>query len=524
MIVAMNQNCSNIAKRIISKINSLGNIQTSMHLKNIALLLCLLLWIPIRVFAGESNSIAVVLKNIARNLKQETGVYILERGEQALMGRAWLADHAEKTIDVQYFIWSDDNIGRLAAEALVRAADRGVKVRVIVDDLLVDADTDTLLAIASHPNIDIRIYNPQQSVGVSSWKKMTNVLTGFRQVNQRMHDKTALFDGVVGITGGRNMADEYYDFDQTYNFRDRDILVVGAVVADMNTSFERFWQSKLSRPLERLLKKEFKQLETQQIELHIAALHRYAQDPSNYEPEIKKALIDLPQYFPTLLNDLVWTEARFISDMPGKNTNKFMLSGSGQTTEALIDVLSAAKKTITIQSPYLIMPDGGLEFFREKVQQGVVVKIITNSLASTDNLLAYSGYHKIRSDLLRAGIELYEFNPQPQIQEELVEHYKKFGKKPPIFALHAKTLVVDSETLYIGTFNFDPRSANLNTEVGVLVSNHQLAQQVEQAIQRDMEPQNSWKISSKASPDREVGFIKRLKLFGLKLLPIDSLL
>ena len=150
---------------------------------------------------------------------------MLDTGEEALLACAWLVDHAEKSIEVQYFIWSTDNVGILASEALLRAAERGVKVRVIVDDLLIDAPDKTLLALAKHPNADIRIYNPKHRVGTLMHKRIYNVVTNFRGVNQRMHDKTLMVHGIAGITGGRNMADEYFSYDHDYNFRDRDAAV-----------------------------------------------------------------------------------------------------------------------------------------------------------------------------------------------------------------------------------------------------------------------------------------------------------
>src|SRR5688572_276910 len=153
-----------------------------------------------------------------------TGSLVLEHGEQALLARAWLVDHARDSIEVQYFIWSTDNIGILASEALLRAAERGVAVRVIVDDLLIDAPDETLLALAAHPSIDIRIYNPMHSVGVPWYRRLWGAVTDFRGSNQRMHDKVLIVDGELAITGGRNMADEYFDYDHDYNFRDRDAL------------------------------------------------------------------------------------------------------------------------------------------------------------------------------------------------------------------------------------------------------------------------------------------------------------
>lgn len=218
-----------------------------------------------------------------------SGLCVLERGEEALVARAWLAEQATRTLDIQYFIWTTDNVGILAAETFLRAAERGVKVRVLVDDLLVDAPSEAMLALAAHPNIDIRIYNPRHKVGTSTLGRVGRLLTGFRASNQRMHDKTALFDGVVGITGGRNMADEYYDFDAAFAFRDRDALVAGPAVAAMGASFQRFWESPLAVPVERLLRKAETLPETR-IQAVYASLRAYAADPVNYAPDVRQAV------------------------------------------------------------------------------------------------------------------------------------------------------------------------------------------------------------------------------------------
>jgi len=201
------------------------------------------------VWPAELTGMAFIDQQI-QNHEGTTGMLVLDKGEEALFARAWLADHAQKSIEVQYFIWSTDNIGILATEALLRAAERGVKIRVIVDDLLIDAPDKSLLALALHPNIEIRIYNPQHSVGTPFHTRVVNVSTDFRGVNQRMHDKTFVVDGKVAITGGRNMADEYFDYDQKYNFRDRDALVLGKVVGDIQESFNQFWENDLSVQVE----------------------------------------------------------------------------------------------------------------------------------------------------------------------------------------------------------------------------------------------------------------------------------
>ena len=454
----------------------------------------------------------------------KTGVYILEKGEEALIGRAWLTENAARTIDVQYFIWSTDNIGTLAAEGLLRAAERGVRVRVLVDDLLIDAESKTLLVLAAHPNVHIRIYNPNLTVGVSFWERMGNAFTDFRSINQRMHDKTAIFDNVAGITGGRNMADEYFDFDHDYNFRDRDVLLLGRAVNDMTENFEEFWNSEFVHPVETILEIEHQAITEPEVEQYTRALHAYARDPENFEPEIREAIATIDEYFPALLDAMSWENALFISDTPGKNEGDAGLGGGGESTQILFDAVRNAKSSVLIQSPYLIMPEGGIELFQELVERGVRVRVSTNSLASTDNIPAFSGYYGQRDDLLDAGVELYEFKPHPAFKDELIERYPRLADKNPIFALHAKSMVVDDETVYIGTFNLDPRSTNLNTEVGLLVDSKELARQLTDSIERDMDPANSWHTTEEFNPDSEVSRGKRFKNWINWLLPMEPVL
>ncbi len=453
-----------------------------------------------------------------------TGVYVLEKGEESLIGRAWLAQHATRSIDIQYFIWSSDNIGTLAAEMLLSAAERGVAVRVLVDDVLVDADDRTLLLLSAHPKVQIRIYNPKISVGVGFWQRIKNAVTGFRDINQRMHDKTAIFDGVAGITGGRNMADEYFDYDHEYNFRDRDVLLLGHAVADMTENFEEFWNSDLAVPVERLLSEELTRLSPLDAMQRSEELHAYAADPANFEFGVRQAIDSTPDFFPHLLHTLVWADVSFLSDAPGKNSGSDGLGGGGESTYHLIDAVRNARESVLIQSPYLIFPEGGIELLGELTNKGVRVQISTNSLASTDNIQAFSGYQRQRQDILKAGVEIYEFMPEPNSHAQLVERYDRISHYAPVFGLHAKSMVIDGEIVFIGTFNLDPRSANLNTEVGMLARDRELARQVTESIETDMLPGNSWPTTLDFNPDFTVRRTKRFRTWINRLLPLDPIL
>ena len=372
--------------------------------------------------------------------------------------------------------------------------------------------------------MEIRIYNPNIAVGVGFWQKVKHAFSDFRAVNQRMHDKTAIFDGIAGITGGRNMADEYFDFDHEYNFRDRDILLLGSAVREMTENFEEFWQSEYAVDVESILAAQLEEVSVEDIREHARVLHAYAADERNFAPAVREAIGATSGSFEALLQSMVWDDMTFISDIPGKNAGDMGLGGGGESTRQLIAALQAAEASVLIQSPYLVMPDGGIEFFRDMVKRGVRVRISTNSLASTDNIQAFSGYANQREELLEAGIEIYEYKPYPAIRETLLERYPSIAENNPVFAIHAKSLVIDDSVAYIGTFNLDPRSANLNTEVGVLARNEQLAQQLAESIERDIRPENSWRTTLEFNPDGEVGRGKRFRVWINRLLPIEPVL
>jgi putative cardiolipin synthase len=422
---------------------------------------------------------------------------------------------------VQYFIWSTDNIGILASEALLRAAQRGVTVRVIVDDLLIDAPDATLLALAAHPNVDIRIYNPVHSVGVPWYRRLWSAVTEFRGSNQRMHDKVLIVDGELAITGGRNMADEYFDYNQAYNFRDRDALVMGAVVPSMRDSFERFWVSDLSVPVEQLLAGA--EPDAEAVEATYRELSEYAADGANFEPEVRAAIAAVPEDFARLAARLVWGEVDFVSDMPGKNSGTYGLGGGGLSSAALAALVSTAKEEVVIQSPYLVASEPAFALFQNLRARGVRIRIGTNSLASTDNLKAFSGYLDQRERLLEAGVEVFEYRPDPEVQREIMSRYSALRDSAPVFAVHAKTLVVDRRVAFVGTYNLDPRSENLNTEVGVVIHDAQQAAAVADAIGTDMLPGNSWNAATD-DPDRYASTAKRLRAWFTSWLPIDAVL
>ena len=477
-----------------------------------------------KIHRNESTTLSKELKDIAELMETKTGVYVLEDGSGSMVARAWLSEYAEKTIDIQYFIFSTDNVGLIACDYLIRAADRGVKVRIIVDDIMVDADIQDILIFDSHENISVKIYNPGVNLGKNIFNKIHKFTTDFRSANQRMHNKTFIVDGKAIITGGRNIADEYFDYDHEYNFRDRDILLLGKESKKVNSSFNAFWNSALSRNITDILNEKPKNIDS---ENKFDKLHEYACNPANFWPQVRERIATLPTTFNTIKNsgNLVWLDhVDFISDVPGKNDGSNGLGGGGKSTTALINLVKNAKSTIAIQTPYLITSELSQNLFKEAVNRGVKIRILTNSLASTDNVEAFSSYQSDREKLLNTGVRIFEFRPDAAERTKIMtgELQEKLNHKP-IFGLHAKSMVIDNKITVIGTFNLDPRSANLNTECIVIVDSEKISAGVLKGMELEFKPENSWETTLEYNPDSEVTKYKRLKTWTRKIIPKEIL-
>jgi len=464
------------------------------------------------VHSTSSISLSEYLAPFSGQMKNKTGVYVLEQGTEAMLSRAWLSEHAQETIDVQYFIFSADNVGLIATDYLVKAAERGVKVRVLVDDIMVDASGDELLKLAAHENFSIKIYNPKANVGKNIAEKFINLTTDFHSLNQRMHNKTFTVDGKVSITGGRNVADEYFGYDHKFNFRDRDVLLVGGISHEIGSSFNHFWDNELSVPVEQLITSNNKH------DTNYDALHQYACNPTNFVPQVREQINDIPKAFLEIkeAGQFHWLEGvEYISDIPGKNNQNKFLAGGGISTDRLISLVKNAKKSVIIQTPYLVTTSLSRNLFKTLVDRGVEVKILTNSLASNDNLEAFSGYQRDRKTLLETGVLIYEFKPDAKIRQKIMSDVMhKQLKVVPIFGLHAKSMVIDDEITVIGTFNVDPRSANLNTESITIIPSKKIALSVKKGMLEEMKPENAWQTTLHWNPDGEVSYLKQ---FSVKL-------
>jgi putative cardiolipin synthase len=476
------------------------------------------------IHRNDSISLSKELEAIRKQMDSLTGVYVLEDGSGSMVARAWLSEYAEETIDIQYFIFSMDNIGLIACDYLIRAADRGVKIRIIVDDIMVDADIEDILTFNSHENITVKIYNPGVNLGKNIFSKIKKFSTDFRGANQRMHNKTFIVDGKLVITGGRNIADEYFDYDHEYNFRDRDILLLGKVSKQVNTSFNEFWNSELSKNVTDVIEEEEDIVYPKN---RFDNLHEYACNPYNFWPQVRERIAKLPTTFSAIKNsgDLVWLDdVQFISDLPGKNDGKNGLGGGGISTSALIELIKNAKSSIDIQTPYLITTALSQNLFRKAVERGVKIRILTNSLASTDNVEAFSSYQSDRETLLETGVRIFEFRPDAEKRTRIMSgELQETLDYKPIFGLHAKSMVIDKKITVIGTFNLDPRSANLNTECIVIVTSDTISKGVLTEMEEEFGPENSWETTVDYNPDLEVDNMKRLKTWTRKIIPKEIL-
>ena len=449
----------------------------------------------------------------------ETYAYVLEEGEEAIFTRAWLSQNSITTIDIQYFIFSLDNVGIIALDYLLRAADRGVKIRMLVDDIMLDVTETDVLALNAHPNFEIRIYNANP--GKNRVQQAYNAATDFQGINQRMHNKTFVVDGHVAITGGRNIADEYFDYDQQYNFRDRDVMLIGVGADSIQQSFDSFWE----HPLAMTIAEHDKSDSHGNDELY-QRIHAYACDTENFWPEIRALIDGVPEAIPRLqaagkLHAL--EKFTFVSDVPGKNESHGF-TGGGRSTDALLQLVQQSQESVMIQSPYLVLTEMGLGLFQAATKRGVAVTILTNSLCSTDNLEAFNGYQRIRSALLAAGVQVYEYRPDAAIRKRLITAEKqKQIDYVPTFGLHAKSMVVDHQTTVIGTFNLDPRSANLNTECIAIMESEAMASQVEALMMEELLPENAWHTTAFSNPDFEAGIWKRFKTWTRRLVPAKIL-
>ena len=467
----------------------------------------------------------------ADNIEHST-MYLIGEGIDAFLTRMALLSKAERSVDVQYFIWKSDIIGKLLMHKMLEVADNGVRVRLLLDDLNLDSDTKAILfAMDHHELIDVRIYNPFSSSGY----KAPAALTDTARINRRMHNKSFTVDSQYTIVGGRNIEESYFSANVSSNYADLDIVAVGPVVAEVNEQFDIYFNSPLAIPGYVFAEHKSQKNSLAAVKQDLADYVLSVQD-SDYAQDLKNSLM-----YQHIVNGFAGGnegvtyqgKVYVIYDSPEKTLGKSEL----ETTYLITMLRPHVDKivhSLELISPYFVPGELGTQHLVSLVNKGIKVRVITNSLASTDGIMAQSGYARQRYNLLKGGVELYELKPKAKSKASRSLSHSAEAKS----ALHAKTYIFDRKEVYIGSFNFDPRSAKINTELGLVCETPEMAAYIatelfdknikeaayqailqddevvwldtshEQVIVHDVQPETSW--------------WRRFNLSLYSLLPIES--
>ncbi len=459
----------------------------------------------------------------------ESGIVFLQNAYDAFAARALLAEGADATLDVQYYIWQADITGIMLLDVLYRAAERGVRVRLLLDDNGISGLDDTLAALHTHPNIEVRLFNPF----VVRSPKWIGYLTSFSRLNHRMHNKSFTADNQAAIIGGRNIADEYFGAGSGALFADLDVLAIGPVVNELSRDFDRYWASASAYPASAILPEPGAEDLAKVVET--ARECSASTEASQYvcavaESEFLKNLLagDL---------EFVWSPVSMVSDDPAKVLGE--KSEKGLMSRQLAQAMGNPEHSITLVSPYFIPTKAGVEMFRKLESQGVQLRVLTNSLEANDVAMVHAGYAKYRKPLLEAGVQLYELRKvagEKPVERSLQDNLMGSSSS----SLHAKTFAVDGKRLFVGSFNFDPRSVHINTELGFVIESPELAGLMESHFEEQVRVtayevvldddgdlrwiERNGEEEVRHSSDPGVGLLKRMLVSVFSVLPIEGLL
>jgi putative cardiolipin synthase len=467
-----------------------------------------------------------------------SGIYSLASPLDAFVARAVLARAADRALDVQYYIWHADTTGYLLLEELWKAAERDVRIRLLLDDNGTHGLDAAIATLDAHPNIEVRLFNPF----VNRKLRFLGYVTDFNRLNRRMHNKSFTADNHATIVGGRNVGDEYFGAGEGMVFADLDVVAFGRVVADVSDAFDQYWNSESAYPADLILGKAAPD-GVEKLEAKFAAV-RAAPEAVQYLKELERTRLAEQLRSDTLPLD--WAVTRLVYDDPVKG------AGEADRSELLFTRLTEAigtpQRELDLISPYFVPGKNGTEALSAMAQRGVALRILTNSLAATDVGAVHAGYAKRRAPLLRGGVKLYELKPDAGAADAAADQPKRDKKGvggssggSSAASLHAKTFAVDRERVFVGSFNFDPRSVNLNTEMGVVIDSPKLADAVSSTLDRELERQ-AYEVKLapddrglewlERTPQGEVrytsepnsGFFKRFGVGFMSILPIEWML
>jgi cardiolipin synthase C len=487
----------------------------------------------------EQTKLGQRLEPRAREHQGMAGLRLIANGVACFRARIEMAALAEKTLDVQYFSIESDRTGRLFIESLLDAADRGVRVRILVDDSKAVGRDAEIGALAAHPSIELRVFNPFSYRGPLEFMRAAEFALNERRLTYRMHNKLFVVDNELALIGGRNIGDSYFAASETMEFGDYDMLVSGPMVRQLSGSFDAFWNSPLAIPIQNLVifkpTKERLDAYRESLRKHHATMDgtEYSRPMSDGGPVANILSGKRP---------LIWARAEAIYDSPEKAKVESGKQAGQLLRERVEGAVATVKSELLVATPYLVPGDDGMRLFTDLRARNVKVRILTNSLESTDAPITFSAYGRYRVPMLQAGIELYEVRPQLGAPDGAGGSLKSSSATP--FALHAKVFVFDRRQAFIGSMNFDERSRHLNTELGVLVESPELVKELVERFDAVAQPANSYVLALSA-PDAtgkpkllwrteenrttvvyedepRVDPMRRFKVEALSLLPLES--
>ena len=432
--------------------------------------------------AYKSTDIGKIIEREVARHPGKSGFDVIRYGREAFTARIAMTDLTDKTLDLQYYLWDPDETGRLLALHTLQVADRGVKVRILLDDIGLQGRDNVIAAMDAHPNIEIRIFNPFSNRGMHA----LDFLTDTQRVNHRMHNKTVIMDNTFAIVGGRNIGNHYFGVSKDINFRDMDIAAVGPIVRDISKMYDYFWNGKWSVPVSVVTKKTYTMAdlknERKKLENKVKKDHYpypLTQDSKTLQHELKQLL----KAFVWAKGEMLWNDPEQMK-LPIAQQSHTMITG-------LHDRAKKLQKSLLIESPYFIPRGEGIAYFNALRKKGIKIRVLTNSLKSNDVLAAYAGYNNYRKALLREGVELYELRDDAGASK-IINHAPADAKVTT--GLHAKVFVFDDKDVFVGSFNLDPRSSTINTEGGLYIESPELARRVMAYMKEGINLQNAYRL------------------------------
>jgi putative cardiolipin synthase len=470
--------------------------------------------------AAETGTLHEAAEAIEQGLEPgQSAFWLLDRADFSFDARLALVDEAVESLDIQYFIWEKDPTSRLFSHRVIEAANRGVRVRILLDDLTLNGQDGEFSALAKHPNITVRSFNP--------WRSRNNVgraleyLLHIDRLNHRMHNKTIIADGQFAMLGGRNIGDRYFGVWKNFVQNDLDIMTVGPAAGQVADSFDLYWNSELSYALNDIVRQR---AASQALAPTIATLESVYLADRDRLKEFSLKRKDWNDFFEYLLANYSPGEGMLAVDLPDVETLRPI-----QLNAPLLDMLRQAKRRVLLSTAYLIPDQEFLDLLADLRARGVEIILLTNSLASNNHMVAHLAYKRVRKRLLDLGVELYEARDD----SAYIDEYAVPPIMPEFLGLHSKAIVVDDDLSFVGSPNIDPRSLLINTEIGFIVESPELASRLAALIERDISPEAAWRVyrgergrlrwTSSAGILKNqpaLGFLQRVKAFVINCLPL----